>query len=215
MLTPGRSLSNIGVCEPALVEPHHENASGGDDDYSYGSGAHRFLAFHDRISLDLNKPVGVDEAHDLHDRVCGADASKELAVDCRNPFPILYSGQQNSGAGHIRKLAAHCFDCRLDYFETSSRLTHRVTLRDCLAFWRQWCRAGDCDNVPGSHCSRDSYLRLEWRTGRDMLASGAQSGSSFQAILTLHPEAIMLGAGFLAPRVEVDVAQESGKRVRA
>ena len=71
----------------------------------------RFLAFHDRISLDLNQPVGVDEAHDLHDRICGADASKELAVDCRDPFPILYSGQQNSGAGHIRKLAAQSFNC--------------------------------------------------------------------------------------------------------
>src|SRR5215831_13097773 len=69
------------------------------------------LAFHDRISLDLDQPVGVDEAHDLHDRVCGADASKELAVDRRDPFPILYSGQQNSGARYIGKLAAQSFNC--------------------------------------------------------------------------------------------------------
>ena len=71
----------------------------------------RFQAFHDRISLDLDQPLGVDEAHDLHDRVSGADAPKELAVDCRDPFPILYSGQQNSGAGHIGKLAAQSFNC--------------------------------------------------------------------------------------------------------
>jgi len=68
------------------------------------------LAFHDRISLDLDQPVGVDEAHDLHDRVCGPDATKELAVDRRYSFPILYSGQQNSGAGHIGKLAAQSFN---------------------------------------------------------------------------------------------------------
>jgi hypothetical protein len=33
--------------------------------------------------------------------------------------------------------------------------------------------------------------------------------------ITLHPELITLGAGSLASRVEVDVAQESGNRVRA
>lgn len=78
--------------------------------------------------------------------------------------------------------------CRLDYFKTPSGLTRCVTLRDGLAFWRQWCRARHCDNVPGSHCSRDSYLRLEWRSGRNMLASAGQSDSSFQVKLTLHPE---------------------------
>src|ERR1700735_2119082 len=71
----------------------------------------RLLAFHNRISLDLDQPFWVDEAHDLHDRVCGADVSKELAVDCRDLFPILYSGQQNSGAGHIRNVAAQFFNC--------------------------------------------------------------------------------------------------------
>lgn len=34
-------------------------------------------------------------------------------------------------------------------------------------------------------------------------------------ILTLHPELIMLGACFLRSRVEIDVATEFGKRVRA
>jgi hypothetical protein len=62
-------------------------------------------------------------------------------------------------------------------------LTRRITLRDCLAFWRQRCGARDCDNHPGSQCSRDSCFRLEGRPGRQMLASAAQSCSSFQAIL--------------------------------
>jgi hypothetical protein len=32
-------------------------------------------------------------------------------VDRRDLFPILYSCQQNSGPGHIRKLAAQSFNC--------------------------------------------------------------------------------------------------------
>jgi hypothetical protein len=76
----------------------------------------------------------VYKAYDLHDCVRGADASKELAMDFRDPFPVFYSRQQNSGAGHIRKLASQAFNRRLDYFETPSRLTGCITLRDCLAF---------------------------------------------------------------------------------
>jgi hypothetical protein len=51
-----------------------------DNDYN-GSDAHGSLALHDGISLDLNQPIRVDKAHDLYDRIRGADAPKELAVD--------------------------------------------------------------------------------------------------------------------------------------
>src|SRR4029077_14275774 len=68
------------------------------------------VAIHNGIRFDLNQPIRVDEAHDLHDRVRGADAAKELAVDCRDAFPILYTGQQNSCSGHVRKFAAEPFN---------------------------------------------------------------------------------------------------------
>src|SRR5215469_6706828 len=40
--------------------------------------------------FDLHQPVRVDKAHHLHDGVGGPDATKELAVDCRHLFPVLY-----------------------------------------------------------------------------------------------------------------------------
>jgi hypothetical protein len=36
-----------------------------------------------------------------------------------------------------------------------------------------------------------------------------------QKYIVVRPRGLMLGAGFLALRVQVDVAEESGKRVRA
>ena len=55
--------------------PKTEKVHVSDPQFSFSLPAiERFLAFHDRISLDLDQPVGVDEA--LHDGVCGADVSE-------------------------------------------------------------------------------------------------------------------------------------------
>ena len=53
---------------------------------------HGSLALHDGIHLDLNQPIRIDKTHNLHDGVGGTDAAKELAVNCRDLFPILYTG---------------------------------------------------------------------------------------------------------------------------
>jgi len=52
----------------------------------------RIVSSHDGIRLDLNEPIRVDKAHNLHYGVGGADAAKELAVDCCDLLPILYTG---------------------------------------------------------------------------------------------------------------------------
>ena len=64
------------------------------------------FVLHDSIRLDLHQPIRVDEANNLHDGVRRADAPKELAMNGRDPFPVLYADEENSGADHIRKLAA-------------------------------------------------------------------------------------------------------------
>src|SRR5215470_14102489 len=124
------------------------------------------LIAHDCVRLDLDQPIGVDKAHYLHDGIGRADAAKELSVDSRDPVPVLYPRQQNSGAGRIRKLAAQSFNGGLDYFKTSSRLTCCIALRDCLAVLWIAVPSRNCDDVPGSHGSRNTDLRLEWRRGR-------------------------------------------------
>jgi len=87
------SEGNVDLRQPSLAEPHQQHARGGDGDYDDGSDTHGSLALHNGIGFDLNQPIRVDEAHDLHDRVRRADAAKELAVDCRDPFPIFYTCQ--------------------------------------------------------------------------------------------------------------------------
>ena len=91
------------------------------------------LVLDDSIRFDLYQPIRVDEADNLHDGVRRADAPKELAMDCRDPLPILDADEQYSGAGHIRKLGAQSFDGGLNDFETSPRLTRRIAFRDGLA----------------------------------------------------------------------------------
>jgi len=63
---------------------------------------------------------------------------KKLAVDRRDPLPILYADQQNSCSGHVRKLAAQAFNGGLDNFETPSRLTRCIASRDRLAIFAEW-----------------------------------------------------------------------------
>jgi hypothetical protein len=46
------------------------------------------FALDNGISFDFNQPVSVNKANNLHDRVCGPNATKKLAVDCRDLLPI-------------------------------------------------------------------------------------------------------------------------------
>ena len=52
----------------------------------------------DCISLDLDQPLGVNKARDLHDRVDRANLTKEFTVHCRDSSPILDPREQYPGA---------------------------------------------------------------------------------------------------------------------
>ena len=54
--------------------------------------------FDDCISLDLDQPLGVNKARDLHDRIDRANLAKEFTVHCRDSSPIPDPREQYPGA---------------------------------------------------------------------------------------------------------------------
>jgi len=86
---------------------------------------------------------------------------KKLAVDRRDPLPILYADQQNSCSGHVRKPAAQAFNGGLDNFETPSRLTCCIAFRDRLAIFAEW------------GCPLTAMIRPD-RTAREMPTFGSK-----------------------------------------
>lgn len=84
-----RSLQNSQLCAPAPM---------GLVDSRLG-----VRIVHDGISLNLDHPLGVDEARHLHNRVGRANVAEVLAVDGRHGLPVVDAGQQNPGAHDLRQ----------------------------------------------------------------------------------------------------------------
>ena len=68
-------------------------------------------------------------------------------MDCRDPFPILYAGQQNSCSGHVGELATESLNRGLDNFQTPPRLTCRIGDFCSLSSGvKVWCGSDDFVN---------------------------------------------------------------------
>jgi hypothetical protein len=49
----------------------------------------RLSILNNRVRLDFNQPIWINEAHDVHDCVRRADTAKKLAIDQGSLFPIF------------------------------------------------------------------------------------------------------------------------------
>jgi hypothetical protein len=59
------------------------------------------LVIDDSISFDLDKPIRIDEADDLHDGVRRPDVAEELAMDGGHGFPILDAGEKDARPNNV------------------------------------------------------------------------------------------------------------------
>ena len=91
---------DVDLRQPSLAEAHHQDPSCGDCNSENGYDAHRSV-FYDGICFDFDQPVWVNEAYDLHDRVCRADAAEELAMYGGDLLPILDAREQDPGADYV------------------------------------------------------------------------------------------------------------------
>ena len=66
---------------------------------SLSAGLHRGAAYIDDCnSLDLDQPLGVNKARDLHDFIDWANLAKKFSMHCRDSLPILDPREQYPGA---------------------------------------------------------------------------------------------------------------------
>src|SRR5687768_16837891 len=86
-----------------------------------------------RIRLDLDEPVGIDEARHLHDGVRRTNIAEDLAVGERDRLPVLDAGEQDSRADDVRERCACRLERAPDDLQTSPRLGPRVTHPDGAA----------------------------------------------------------------------------------
>ena len=81
-------------------------------------------------------------------------------MNCRDLLPILYVGQQDSGAGHVCELATESLDRGLDNFQTPPRLSRRIASRDGFSIRTERSRACDRDDAPRCALREKSQLSI-------------------------------------------------------
>jgi hypothetical protein len=81
---------------------------------------------HHRVRFELDQPVGIDEARDLHDCVGRPNIAEELAVYCRYGLPVLDPGEERSCPHNMAQGRSSFLESRGDNLEASASLSRWI-----------------------------------------------------------------------------------------
>jgi hypothetical protein len=112
------------------------------------------------ISFELDQPIRIDKARDLHDCICGANLAKKLAVNCGDALPILDADKKSTSANHLSQRCSGLLQSRSNYLKTSARLHGGISRANSASIRAKWRGAGDGDNIANAHSPRNADLRL-------------------------------------------------------
>src|SRR5438876_978783 len=132
---------------------------------------------HDRVGLDLDLRVGVDQTRDLDHRRCGANLPEHRAMRRRDLLPPGDVGHEHARADHLLEPPAERLERRPDDLERSPGLLGDG--RCVRPVGVDADRAGDGDQVPGAHGAR---------VADDRLPPGARAGT-LPAVPLAHRDA--------------------------
>src|SRR5687768_6541513 len=124
----------------------------------------------DRLGLDLDEHLGIDEPPHLDHARRRTDGAKCLSMRATDLLPPPDVGHVDPRADDVRQ---SCAGAREGGFDVSQRLS-RLGIRVARANHAPGCvgrrRAGDVDGVADSDCARVANDRLPRRSARDILS---------------------------------------------
>ena len=121
----------------------------------------------DRIGLDLDQHVRVDERRDLDHRRRRTDRSEDLAMRSADRFPLGDVGDVHARAHDVADRRAGLVQRAHDVGERLASLRVGVANADDLAVAPRGGRAGDVHGVADANGARVADDRLPWSSGRD------------------------------------------------
>ena len=143
------------------------------------------IAFDDRISFDLNEPIGIDEANYLDKCAGRADVTEELPVDLSDLMPVIDSGEVDPGANDVRQRGPRFFKGSPDDFDASAGLLSRVARGGGHAVRPDGCGSRNRDQGAGPDRSGDPDARLIGASTRNKLVL---HGSPSRKSVTMQPD---------------------------
>ena len=81
---------------------------------------------HDGVRFELDQPVGINEARDLHDCVGWPNIAEELAVYCRDGLPVIDSSEERSCPHDMAQGRSSFLESRGDNLEASASLSRWI-----------------------------------------------------------------------------------------
>src|SRR5579871_577298 len=103
------------------------------------------------IGFDLDQPVGVDKARDLHDRVGRANLAEKFAMRLPDTLPVVYARQQDARAYDIMQARSRLLKRGAYDLDTAASLSRRVPCAHRFPVRPDWRCSGHRDNIPHSH----------------------------------------------------------------
>ncbi len=118
----------------------------------------------DRICLDFQEPVGVDEATDLHNGTHRTDRAEHFTMNARNDGPVIDTREENPGPDHICQRPACLFEGIANDLETTTSLSRRISDARRLAVGSDRRGSRNMNDVADANRAREPYLGFEWTT---------------------------------------------------
>jgi len=112
------------------------------------------------IGFDLNQPIPINEARNLHYSAHWPDALKILAVNTGDQGPVLNAGEQNPRAHHVVERGACAFEGSGDNLEAATRLRSCVASANGTAVRSKGCGTRDRYHRAGADRPRKADLCL-------------------------------------------------------
>lgn len=103
------------------------------------------------IGFDLNQPVPINKARDLHHRARRPYAPKILAVNTGHHRPVLNASEQNPCSHHMAQRCARVFEGSCDNFEAATCLRSCVAPTDSAAVCSDRCGTRNGYERAGAH----------------------------------------------------------------
>jgi hypothetical protein len=124
----------------------------------------------DRVGLDLDQHVGIDQAPDFDHRGGRTDVAEGFAVRTADRLPLRDVGDVHAGAHDVAEGRARRGQRARYVGDRLSRLRVRVTLADDRAIGAGRRRSGHEHPVPDAHRARIADQRLPARAAGKILA---------------------------------------------
>src|SRR5439155_7848895 len=124
----------------------------------------------DRVGLDLDEQVRIDEAADLHHRRRRSNVAEELRMGAAHGLPVIHVRKEDSGSHNIVEACAGLGQGGLDLSEDVDGLTICISRGDDKTLFIHCSRARNCDPWTYADSPRISDNRFPLRTRRKVPA---------------------------------------------